>query len=119
MVRTGEEWVSSGGSLLLIADHMPFPGAAADLAGAFGILFSNSYAGEVGGDSRILVFQGSDGSLADHPITRGRNPTEHVQSVMTFTGQAFRTEVETSPLLILPRGTELLLPVTATGYYTN
>jgi hypothetical protein len=112
-VKTIEEWVSNGGSLFLIADHMPWPGAVSELAAAFGVLFSNGYAGEVGSDSGTLVFQVSDGSLADHPITRGRNITEHVQSVMTFGGQAFRTDVEADPLLILPRGTELLLPVTA------
>ena len=31
------EWVGKGGSLLLIADHMPFPGAVANLASAFGM----------------------------------------------------------------------------------
>ena len=38
------QWIRDGGSLLLIADHMPMPGAAADLAAAFGILFNNGYA---------------------------------------------------------------------------
>ena len=37
-------WVEMGGALLLIADHMPFPGAASDLAKAFGVEFSNGYA---------------------------------------------------------------------------
>lgn len=34
-----KNWVEGGGSLLLIADHMPFAGAAADLASAFGFTF--------------------------------------------------------------------------------
>src|SRR5689334_23861000 len=36
-VNAVKEWVERGGSLLLIADHMPFAGAAADLAQAFGV----------------------------------------------------------------------------------
>src|SRR5688500_8407838 len=35
------EWVKTGGSLFLIADHMPFPGAAEQLAASFGIKFYN------------------------------------------------------------------------------
>jgi len=37
-------WVEKGGSLFLIADHMPFAGAAGDLARAFGVEYSNGYA---------------------------------------------------------------------------
>ena len=37
------EWVEKGGSLLLIADHYPFPGAAADLASKFGFVLDNGY----------------------------------------------------------------------------
>jgi hypothetical protein len=37
------EWVGKGGSLLLIADHYPFPGATADLAARFGFSLDNGY----------------------------------------------------------------------------
>ncbi|NIQ57151.1 MAG: hypothetical protein GWN71_28375, partial [Gammaproteobacteria bacterium] len=37
-------WVEDGGALLLIADHMPFPGAAAGLAAAFGVTFNDGFA---------------------------------------------------------------------------
>ncbi len=37
-------FVENGGSLLLIADHMPFSGAATDLAAAFGITFFSGFA---------------------------------------------------------------------------
>lgn len=106
-----EQWVAAGGSLLLIADHMPFPGAAADLAAAFGVYFGNGFA-RVGEEGKI-VFERAAGTLADHPVTRGRSPDEAVEEVVTFTGQAFRAEVEVSPLLVLPPGSELLLPVRA------
>jgi hypothetical protein len=36
-----KQWVSEGGSLFLIADHMPFGGAAADLAAVFGFNWIN------------------------------------------------------------------------------
>ncbi|MGQ0714649.1 MAG: DUF4350 domain-containing protein [Gemmatimonadaceae bacterium] len=38
-VAAMREWVAGGGSLLLIADHMPFPGAVDHLAAAFGVFF--------------------------------------------------------------------------------
>jgi hypothetical protein len=36
-------WVGNGGSLLLIADHYPFPGAVAELAARFGFTLDNGY----------------------------------------------------------------------------
>ena len=41
IVRT---WVAGGGSLLLIADHMPMAGAAEGLGAAFGITWHNGFA---------------------------------------------------------------------------
>jgi hypothetical protein len=38
------DWVREGGALLLIADHMPFAGAAERLGAAFGLRFSNCFA---------------------------------------------------------------------------
>ncbi|MFZ4535709.1 JDVT-CTERM domain-containing protein [Propionivibrio sp.] len=38
-----KNWVSSGGSLMLIADHYPFPGSVADLGAAFGFTQDNGY----------------------------------------------------------------------------
>jgi hypothetical protein len=37
------QWVQSGGSIFLIADHMPMAGAATDLAKAFGFEFTNGF----------------------------------------------------------------------------
>ena len=41
-MKAVRDWVKGGGSLLLIADHMPFPGAAGTLASAFGVRFRAS-----------------------------------------------------------------------------
>jgi hypothetical protein len=81
------QWVSDRGALMLIADHMPMRGAAAELAAAFGLLFNDGFAFDSLGAGRI-IHRRSDGTLADHPIVRGRGPTERIDSVATFTGQA-------------------------------
>ncbi len=110
------DWVRNGGSLLLIADHMPFPGTAADLASAFGIRFNNGFAFETQQQERItepMVFRRSDGSLANHPITNGRMDNERVDSVATFTGQAFQSDVDVQPLLIFRSSAISLMPTAA------
>jgi len=112
-VRLLERWVTGGGSLLLIADHMPFPGAAETLAAAFGILVADGFATDSTCGFDELVFRRSDGSLADHPITNGRHARERVDSVRTFTGQAFRLLGSGGGLLTLPTGAVVLLPTTA------
>jgi len=105
-------WVNDGGALLLIADHMPFGGAAADLAGAFGFSFTNGYASRPVSTRGTLVFSRSNDSLLDHPIARGRNSGEVVQSVMTFTGQAF-SATNGRALFVLPEDAFLWMPKTA------
>jgi hypothetical protein len=108
-----EAWVRQGGSLLLIADHMPFPGAADSLAAAFGVEFGNGFAMDAAQNSRFRFSRGN-GLLAEHAVTRGRGPEERVDSVDSFTGQAFRvTAANAQPLLTLAAGTVLLLPDTA------
>lgn len=37
------DWVKGGGSLMLIADHFPFPGAVDELAREFGLVMDNGY----------------------------------------------------------------------------
>lgn len=112
-INAVREWVSSGGALFLIADHMPFPGAAAELAEAFGILMINGYATDQTGTADEFVFQRADGTLADHPITRGRDASERIDSIRTFTGQAFRSLGSADPLLVLSRRTIILMPTQA------
>lgn len=107
------DWVAGGGSLLLIADHMPFPGAAAELANAFGIVFLNGFALEAWDKSGTTDYIRADGSLADHPITRGRSPEEAVSSVRAFTGQAFRFVSPVEPLMHVSDDWQVLLPVEA------
>jgi hypothetical protein len=107
------DWVAGGGSLLLIADHMPFPGSTADLAARFGIVFHNGYAVKGLHEGGSLSFTRPSGLLADHAITRGRSESEGVESVRSFTGQAFRSVVPVQVLMSMPDDWQVLLPVEA------
>jgi hypothetical protein len=98
-------WVRGGGALLLIVDHLPMPAAAAKLAQAFGVRFHNGYARDPEAPPGPLVFKRADQSLREHAITRGRAANETVESVATFTGSAFQTEKDATPLLILGSST--------------
>jgi hypothetical protein len=96
------DWVGKGGSLFLIADHMPFPGAAGDLAKAFGVEFSNGYAepghrppDRAGPD----VFEPATG-LKECAVTRGRSADEKVTKVATFGGSAFQLPKGATPVLV-------------------
>jgi hypothetical protein len=106
------DWVERGGALLLIADHMPFGGAAADLAAAFGMSFTNGYASRPVPTRGFFVFERADGSLTDHPIARGRDSGESVGSVATFTGQAFSASGG-QPIFVLAKDAYLLMPSSA------
>jgi hypothetical protein len=107
------EWVRDGGSLFLIADHMPFPGAAEELAAEFGVFMCNGFAMIDGGDDGRITYSQRAGSLSDHPITRGRNKNELVDSIVAFTGQAFRLRSKGDALMTLGRNIVLLMPQVA------
>jgi hypothetical protein len=106
------EWVRRGGSLFLIVDHMPMPGANEKLAAAFGVRFSNGFA-LVPNVNAPLVFRRSDGLLSDHAVTRGRNKDERIERVATFTGSAFRVERGSEPVLTFGPDVISLEPQTA------
>ncbi len=118
-------WVQRGGRLLLIADHMPLAGAASALAAAFGAAFTNGFAypgatdAQIeavrgGGSSAPTLFRPDRGTLALHPIVAGRNATERVTQVRSFTGQAFRWDVpDARPIMVLPGDYVSLEPLIA------
>lgn len=107
------DWVRSGGSLLLIADHMPFPGAAGALAAAFGVQMLNGFAYDSTRTISKFTYTRGSGRLAAHPVTDGRSATERVDSVVAFTGQAFRIDAHARGLMTLAAGTIVLEPQTA------
>lgn len=81
------KWVMNGGSLFLIADHMPFPGAYSQLGLAFGFNFINSYA--LRKDKKAEMFSRELKNLTSNRITSGRNKSEQVDSIRIFGGSAF------------------------------
>ena len=86
------EWVKQGGALLLIADHAPYGAAARDLALRFGVEMGTGYLVDLVNSHPMstssLIFSTENRLLADHPITRGRDESERVALVRTFTGQS-------------------------------
>jgi hypothetical protein len=89
-------WVSAGGSLLLIADHAPFGNAAENLARRFEVDMSKGYtidsthADPEFQNPGCIVYSRENGLLRDHPITRGRDSTEVIKRVIAFTGQSLK-----------------------------
>lgn len=111
-IRILYEWVKKGGKLFVITDHMPDPAAIEDLAFSFGIEVNNGYvlSGPPPGRREPILFQTTDGTLVDHPITRGRSPDEIVHSVATFAGSAFRGGEGLQPLLIFRKSYRSWMP---------
>lgn len=105
-------WVLEGGSLFLIADHMPMAGAASDLAAAFGFEFSNGFVlHPVSGGT--ASFNVKEKTLAENTITLGRNDGEKVTHVVSFTGQCFRIPQEAVSILTFGENYENFLADTA------
>ena len=74
-------FVEAGGGLLLIADHMPFPGAAEDLAAEFDVTLRNGFAFSLDASEQTIhpdIFRRrefrasgrSQGRVNDHPILK-------------------------------------------------
>ena len=110
-----KNWVIQGGSLFLIADHMPMAGAAKELAAAFGFVFTDGFAMDTLGRGPDL-FELKDKTLIESIITRGRNSQESVDHVVTFTGQGFKIPREATPILVLKSSFINLLPDTAWAF---
>ena len=102
--------VRGGGALLFIADHQPFPAAAAALAREFGFLFYNGYVlnPSLEANQGWITFTRAAGTLHPHPIVSARGAA--IDSVTLFMGQAFLAPPEARPLLELDRSHYLFLP---------
>ena len=93
-----EQWVRAGGSLLLVADHAPFGGYSEKLANRFGIDMSKGYTDDPDHRDPVikdLLFSRENKLLGDHPITRGRNASERVDRIVSFTGQSLKAATGT------------------------
>ncbi|WP_299978585.1 hypothetical protein [uncultured Pseudoteredinibacter sp.] len=106
-------WVKAGGSLMLIADHMPFPKAAEELAEIFGFHFSNSYVEILG--SREQYFEISDNSLQSHAILTGMQGSQSISKVRGFMGQAFLSPPQAKPIMSFSKAAVAYMPKKSWG----
>lgn len=100
------DWVKAGGALLLIADHAPFGGAAENLGKRFQIEMSKGFTLDAANsfvvDSpSLLLFSRENKLLLEHPITRGRNDSETIKRVFTFTGQSLKGPKDSFAFMVL------------------
>lgn len=111
-IEVVKKWVHKGGSLFLIADHLPMGGAAHDLAAEFGFEFTNGYA--LNPVARGFdYFNLKEGTLIESIITQGREKAESVEQIVSFTGQAFKIPDDATPILIFNENYMIFLPDTA------
>ncbi len=105
-----EQWVKSGGGLLLVTDHYPTGVAAAPLAERFGVKLSGGWTDDpvnrrtlpgYGDIFGYLVFTLENGLLTDHPITRGADEYEKIEGVSTITGESMEGPAGSVSLLRL------------------
>jgi hypothetical protein len=113
------QWVKKGGSLFLIADHMPFPGAAGELAASFGFKLVNGFVFDTTQKASPDLFTKKDGTLRTNIITEGRNSTESVDSIYSFTGEGFQIPEDALPVLILNKNFVAFMPDTAWSFNKN
>ena len=91
-------WVENGGSLLLIADHFPFPGA------------------DVASED---LFDIDLGSLKPHKQITGADLKAPVTRIAAFTGSAFEAPTGAQPLMVLGKDYELWLTSRAWEFRTD
>jgi hypothetical protein len=101
------DWVKAGGALLLIADHAPMGAANQILAQRFGVDMRSAYTSDgvnydkESGNQSFLVYTRDNGLLMSHPITNGRDASERINRVITFTGQSLKSPEGSAMLLKL------------------
>ena len=105
------QWVNNGGAMLFCIDHYPFGNSGRQLAERFGVRVFLGYVEDSVTSDRwrsadwTPVYTRSNGGLADHAITRGRNRDERLEKVAVFGGES----------LTGPKGSINLLRVSASA----
>lgn len=104
-IQAVHDWVKGGGALLLIADHAPFGGAAAALASKFGVDMNKGYTFDeknaVAGSPSQLIFSRENKLLGNHSIAEGRNESERINLLRSFTGQSLKGPEDSVAILKL------------------
>lgn len=105
-VKLISEWVRNGGRLFLIADHMPFPGAVAELAKSMGFIMYDGFALK-GPGTKFDVFSLGNGMLASTVINGS------LDSIVSFTGQAFKIHDSATSVMAFGAQYKVLMPEVA------
>jgi len=115
------DWVKAGGAMLLIADHAPMGAANQILAQRFSVDMSKMFTIDPknydveSNNPGFIIYTRESGRLADHAITRGRNDSERVNKIITFTGQSLKGPADSTAFLKLADSAEDAMP----GVNTN
>ena len=112
------QWIFGGGNLFLIADHMPMADAAKSLAKTFGFEFTNGFVFDTL-SSGPAFFNLNDKTLVESIITIGRDSTESVNEVASFTGQAFKIPDDATSILTFSKNYVNFLPDTSWVFDEN
>jgi hypothetical protein len=101
-----KDWVFRGGRLLLLTDHEPVASAAEGLTKRLGIDVSKRVVLDQSNHMKgfypaLIEYSRDHGLLAEHPIIRGRSPSEQVNKVLVFSGQSLRCSAACSAILEL------------------
>jgi len=99
-------WVAHGGALLLITDQPPFSSAVSELCQRFGIEITAGHTIDPShhndsGDETEIVFAGEGGLVTEHPIIKGRDTSEKINRIITFTGTSLKPPPTAVPFLKL------------------
>lgn len=101
------DWVSAGNALLLISDNAPFSAAVSKLSKRFDVELTDGYTidtvkyNKETEDQTELLFTQDDGLLGEHPINMGRDATERINRIISFSGTSLRGPKGSVPLLKL------------------
>lgn len=96
-------WVWKGGNLFLIADHMPFAGAVADLAQSMGFTLIDGFA-YCKPNQKFDIFSLENGMLLQTELSEG------LDSIVSFTGHAFSIPDSSTSVITLDERYKLLMP---------
>jgi len=102
----------------LIADHIPFANAAKELAKGFEFEFSNGFVFDSLSQG-VAYFNLKEKTLIESIITVGRDSTESVGEIVSFTGQAFKIPDDATSILTFSKGFVNFLPDTTWVFDDN
>lgn len=105
-----EEFVRNGGSLLFVADHMPYGGAAQDLGKAFGLDWNNGFVIQSGQHWPPSLFSRSKGMVKDSPVTTEGEYSESINEIASFTGSVFKVPGNAVSFMVYDNSHGVLMP---------